>query len=134
MAARYLLDTGVANLAASGHQPTLSQLEAAETFHVPDVVLRELYAGAYWYDHVYNSSKYLDRYDVFRREHQQALLACDADTTHYYAAIHAELRAKGQWIQSNDIWIAALARQHGLTLVTVDGDFGRIAGFDFERC
>lgn len=102
-------------------------------FFVPEIVLGELYSGAYWFAYVHNSTKYLDRYDEFRRRYQHALLSCDADTAPFYGAMYAELRSKGQLIQRSLVWIAALARQHGLTLATIDGDFSRLQDFDFER-
>lgn len=133
MASGYLLDTGVANRAAAGDTGTLRRIEAAAVFFVPEIVLGELYSGAYWFAHVHNSTKYLDRYDEFRRRYHRALLPCDADTAQFYGTMYAELRSKGQLIQTNDLWIAALAREHGLTLATIDGDFSRVQDFDFER-
>ena len=35
-------------------------------------------------------------------------------------------------MQQNDMWIAALARQHELTLLTQDGDFTRVSSLDYE--
>lgn len=127
-----MLDTGVANLAAAGDAATLRRIEATSVFYVPEIVLGELYSGAYWYAYLHNSTKYLDQYDEFRRRYQRALLPCDADTTQFYGAMYAELRSKGQLIQTNDLWIAALARQHGLTLATIDGDYARLQDFAFE--
>jgi tRNA(fMet)-specific endonuclease VapC len=43
------------------------------------------------------------------------------------------LRQKGHPIPENDIWIAASARQHGLTLVTRDGHFGYVEDLITER-
>jgi len=38
------------------------------------------------------------------------------------------LRKKGRPIPENDVWIAAVARQHGLTLLTRDVHFREIEG------
>jgi predicted nucleic acid-binding protein len=38
------------------------------------------------------------------------------ETTVYYADIHLELRQAGRPIPTNDIWIAALCRQHRLSV------------------
>jgi len=38
------------------------------------------------------------------------------------------LRIKGRPLPENDIWIAALARQHDLTLVTRDTHFEQMEG------
>ena len=45
---------------------------------------------------------------------------------HRYAVIHDYLRRRGTPVAPNDLWIAASAAQHGLTLVTLDGDFNQI--------
>ena len=45
-----------------------------------------------------------------------------------YGAINADLRAAGQLIPTNDIWIAATARVYGATVVTSDPHFSRVAG------
>jgi predicted nucleic acid-binding protein len=50
----------------------------------------------------------------------------DEETSHRYAAIHDYLRRQGTPVSANDIWIAASAAQHGLRVVTIDGDFDRI--------
>ncbi|HEY4572503.1 MAG TPA: PIN domain-containing protein [Thermoanaerobaculia bacterium] len=39
---------------------------------------------------------------------------------------------KGRPIPENDIWIAASARQHGLTLATRDGHFDDVDGLITE--
>lgn len=43
-----------------------------------------------------------------------------------YAVIHDYLRAHGTPVSPNDLWIAASAAQHGLVVITLDGDFERI--------
>ena len=52
-----------------------------------------------------------------------AVLACDAATAATYGEIKATLRAKGSPIPENDLWIAALAQQHDLTLASRDAHF-----------
>jgi len=47
--------------------------------------------------------------------------------------IKSQLRAKGQPIPENDIWIAATAKQPQLTLVTRDGHFQAIEGLVVEQ-
>jgi tRNA(fMet)-specific endonuclease VapC len=61
------------------------------------------------------------------------VLACDAETAQHYGRIRNVLLAKGRPIPENDIWIAASARQHGLTLVTRDGHFGSVEDLIVER-
>ena len=62
-----------------------------------------------------------------------AVLAIDADTAERYAVIHDYLRRQGTPVSPNDLWIAASAAQHGLRILTLDGDFARIPHVLVER-
>ncbi len=80
------------------------------------------------------------RYGLARSRHRKALhqlletliasstlLLIDADTATPYAGVRDELRRKGKPIPENDQWIAALARQHELPVVSRDEQFDFIA-------
>jgi tRNA(fMet)-specific endonuclease VapC len=54
----------------------------------------------------------------------------DAQTSEQYGRIRAELAEAGRPIPENDIWIAAVALQHGWPLATRDEHFGRITGLE----
>jgi predicted nucleic acid-binding protein len=47
-------------------------------------------------------------------------------TSVHYAAIRSELKASGSPIPANDAWIAALARQHRMPIVSRDIHFDRV--------
>lgn len=49
-------------------------------------------------------------------------------TTHHYATVRLELRQAGKPIPTNDTWIAALCREHGLPLLSRDRHFDVVAG------
>jgi tRNA(fMet)-specific endonuclease VapC len=55
-------------------------------------------------------------------------MACDVRTAKYYGQIKSQLKAKGSPIPENDIWIAALAMQYKLWVVTHDKHFNQIEG------
>ena len=55
-----------------------------------------------------------------------ALVAVDANTANHYADIREELRPAAKPIPENDIWIAALCRQHDLAVVSRDGHFDKV--------
>lgn len=61
-----------------------------------------------------------------RLESQSDVLPCDRETADWYAEIRHELRQKGRPIPENDLWIAALARQHTLEIVSQDPHFVRV--------
>jgi predicted nucleic acid-binding protein len=50
----------------------------------------------------------------------------DEATTRHYAQLFLQLRQQGAAIPTNDLWIAALALQHGLTLCSDDAHFRHI--------
>jgi tRNA(fMet)-specific endonuclease VapC len=60
------------------------------------------------------------------------ILRTDEYAARYYAQIKAGLAEKGKPIPDNDLWIAAVAMQYGLTLAGRDGHFAWIDGLDYE--
>ncbi len=60
------------------------------------------------------------------------LVSCDKGTAEQFAQIKQSLAVKGRPIPENDIWIAATAIQHNLTLVTRDTHFNQVDGLTIE--
>lgn len=54
------------------------------------------------------------------------VLTLDLRTIDQYAAVRTELRMAGTPIPANDCWIAALARQHRLPIVSRDEHFDKV--------
>jgi predicted nucleic acid-binding protein len=54
------------------------------------------------------------------------VLDVDAGTAERYAEIRDELKSQGRPIPANDLWIASLARQHSLPLVSRDQHFDSV--------
>ena len=62
------------------------------------------------------------------------VLPVDEDVARTHARIWADLAATGQLIGAHDLFIAATALAHDLTLATRDeGDFGRVEGLRLLR-
>jgi predicted nucleic acid-binding protein len=59
-----------------------------------------------------------------------ALWESTPDIALQYGVICAQLRAVGQMIPTNDIWIAATALVHNATVVTTDPHFQRVTGLN----
>jgi len=53
---------------------------------------------------------------------------CDLEVAREYGRLRQRLKKKGRPIPENDIWIAAAAKAHGMTLVTRDGHFENVEG------
>jgi len=118
-----ILDTNALS-AAADEEPALSALLAsADQLALPVIVLGE-------YRHGIAQSRYRKSYENWLAELLQDCLVLDINepTTHCYAEITLELRRKGKPIPTNDIWIAALCRQHSLPLLSRDHHFDLIAG------
>lgn len=61
-------------------------------------------------------------------ERRFPILTVDAGTARFFALIKTELRTRGRFIPENDLWIAALARQHNLPILTRDRHFEAVPG------
>ena len=67
---------------------------------------------------------------VLERLHD--ILDLDSSMAGRYAALKADLYARGLPIGENDLWIAATALEHGLVLVTRDVHFKSIPGLRIQ--
>jgi tRNA(fMet)-specific endonuclease VapC len=123
---RYLLDTNIV-IAVLNQEQTLTDKLEGESVYVPSVVLGELYFGACKSSRV---AENLARIEAFVADYP--LLTCDKETAQHYGQTKAQLWAKGRPLPENDIWIAAIAQQHGLTLITRDEHFLQIDGLAQE--
>ena len=50
------------------------------------------------------------------------------ETARHYAAIRLELKGAGNPIPANDVWIAALSRQHAIPVMSRDTHFDFVGG------
>jgi tRNA(fMet)-specific endonuclease VapC len=124
---RALVDTNVVIALFAGEPGVVEQLQQREAVFLCAPVLGELRYGA---QASVRAESNLARLDEFARA--LIVLACDTGTAAVYASVKSGLRKKGRPIPENDVWIAAIARQHGLTLLTRDGHFGEIEGLESE--
>jgi tRNA(fMet)-specific endonuclease VapC len=88
--------------------------------HIPFVVVAELRAGFACSTKSLENERILTRF--LHRPRVNLLLATD-DTTRHYANLFRQLRAQGTPIPTNDLWIAALAVEHDLILLSRDEHF-----------
>jgi tRNA(fMet)-specific endonuclease VapC len=110
-------------------EPTIQEkMQYGTTVFLASPVIGELYYGAQKSDKV---TENLHRINTFVEEH--IFLPCDLETTQWYGIIKDQLQRKGRPIPNNDIWIAAIAIQHGLILVTRDSHFEEVESLQTER-
>jgi tRNA(fMet)-specific endonuclease VapC len=127
MNGRYLLDTNIVIAIFADEVMVRQQLAGAGEVFVPSIVLGELYYGAQKSARI---APNLARVEEFAANN--SVLVCDTETARQYGEIKSELRAKGRPIPENDIWIAAIAKQHQLILITRDGHFHSVDGLLIE--
>lgn len=123
MNGRFLLDTNIVIALIAKDSSVERGLASAEKVYVPSLVLGELYFGA---RASAQKDRNLARIDEFAAAN--AVLVPDVATAREYDILKAALRVKGRPIPENDMWIAAITRQHGLTLVTRDAHFQEVEG------
>jgi tRNA(fMet)-specific endonuclease VapC len=118
-----ILDTNALSAAADDDPGVVAVLARAEQMVLPVLVLGE-------YRHGIAQSRNRASYESWLAELLPDCVVLDVQepTTHYYAEISLELKRKGKPIPTNDIWIAALCRQHSLPLLSRDRHFDLVAG------
>lgn len=121
------IDTNVYSGFMRAQPDAVRELRAAAEIHLPLFVLAEILAGFAAGTRARKNREELARFFASPRVH---LLVPDERTARQYAEIYAALRAAGTPIPSNDLWIAALARQHRLPLLSFDSHFGAVPGLD----
>jgi tRNA(fMet)-specific endonuclease VapC len=127
MNGRFLLDTNIIIALFAQDASVLQNLSVAAEVSVPCVVLGELYYGAQKSTRVLENIARLDAVAA-----GATVLSCDAETARHYGQVKDALRAKGRPVPENDLWIAALAFHHALTLVSRDSHFEQIDGLPRE--
>lgn len=118
-----ILDTNALSAAADREPAALKIVAGAENLAVPVIVLGEYRLGI-------AQSRYRKDYENWLREWIAVVKILDVDerTSHHYATIGLELKGMGKPIPTNDLWIAALCRQHSLSLLSRDRHFDVVAG------
>jgi tRNA(fMet)-specific endonuclease VapC len=121
MGGRYLLDTNIIIALFADDTEIKDQLGQADQVFIPSIVIGELYYGAHRSGHVKQNLARIDEFAF-----NNVVLGCDTETARRYGEIKHALQVKGRPIPENDIWIAAIALQHNLMLVSRDAHLGEI--------
>ncbi|MBD6619381.1 type II toxin-antitoxin system VapC family toxin [Komarekiella sp. 'clone 1'] len=121
MSGRYLLDTNIIIALFADEAVIKNNLAQADEVFIPSIAIGELYYGA---RKSRRPQENLTRVDELVAN--STVLVCDAETAHQYGEVKNKLRLRGRPLPENDIWIAALALQYELTLVTRDAHFQEV--------
>lgn len=118
-----ILDTNAVSALFEGDPALAERLAVADRHHLPVIVIGEYRYGLMRSRHRRNLSWLLD--SLIR---ESIVLRIDETTAQTYAEVRDELRTHGRPIPENDVWIAALARQHGEPVVSRDRHFEAVQG------
>lgn len=120
-----ILDTNGLSAVAEGEAALEPLLRKATLIAIPVIVLGEYRYGI-------SQSRHQLQYERWLAEYLPNFRILDVDelTTISYSAVRAELKKAGTPIPANDVWIAALCRQHSLPLISRDRHFDAVAGIN----
>lgn len=118
-----VLDTNIVIAMFAGNPSVFDSLKRFSKLFVPVPVLGELYHGAENSSRVTENIKRVDQFT-----HSVNTLSCDITTAREYARLKHQLWSKGKPIPENDLWIAAIAAQHNMTVVTREKHFQSVMG------
>lgn len=128
MNGEYLPDTNIFIASMNEEEAILQRFDAIGSVYLACIALGELYYGARNSGRVEENSA---KVEGFVNKH--TVLNCDSDTAALFGVIKKQLKDKGKMIPVHDIWIAALAMQYDLTVVTRDKHFDHVEGIKLEK-
>ena len=118
-----IFDTNALTAAADDDPAIIAILSRADQMAIPVIVLGE-------YRYAIAQSRHCAAYENWLAGllRDCAVLDINEPTTHHYAEITLDLRRIGKPIPTNDLWIAALCRQHALPILSRDRHFDQVTG------
>jgi predicted nucleic acid-binding protein len=118
-----ILDTNALSAWADGNVDIEPVLRSANRLVVPSIVLGEFDFGT-------RQSRFRRRYTEWLEEslHFAEVATIDQITATYYGEIRLALKKAGEPIPVNDTWIAAVAAQFKLPILSKDAHFDLVEG------
>jgi predicted nucleic acid-binding protein len=123
MEMRVALDTNRIVDLFRGDAELAERLESCEEVWIPLIVLGEFKAGFQAGTQRRRNELLLNK---LLAKPTVGVLLLTPETAEHYARLFVQLRSAGTPVPDNDLWIAALALEHNLFLVTRDRHFARI--------
>jgi predicted nucleic acid-binding protein len=120
-----MIDTNIYIEYLRGNESIKNILDFAEIVAFSVISVGEIITGFYLSK---NNKRYFSELDEFFSSERLLIYDIDTETAEFYAKIVCDLKLSGNPIPTNDIWIAALALQHGIKLLTGDDHFKKVPG------
>ncbi len=125
---RILIDTNIYSNAFRGDQSVIETLRKQTEIGFSVISIGELLSG---FKGGNKESENKIELESFLDSPRVVIYCVDEETADLYSEILHNLRTAGTPIPTNDIWIAAIAFQHGLKLFSTDAHFQLIKGLSF---
>lgn len=122
---RMLIDTNIYSHALRGTADVVEVLRGANLITVSAISIGELLSGFKGGKREKQNRKGLAQ---FFDSPRVRLFPIDDETTEFCASILDNLKSSGRPIPTNDIWISAVALQHGLPLFSRDQHYKWVPG------
>src|SRR5271157_1275658 len=118
-----ILDTNALSAIAEGEREAAKLFARAGRVAIPVIVLGEYRFGI-------AHSRHQREYERWLEEMVSVcnVLDVNEETAIWYAELRGQLKEAGTPIPSNDVWIAALCRQHTLSILSRDRHFDLVKG------
>jgi tRNA(fMet)-specific endonuclease VapC len=127
MNGRALLDTNIVIGLLRSDDAVVRKFSGNREMFLPSVALGELYYGAF------HSSRVKANINRIRELAASVpVLSCNATTAETYGDIKHRLAVKGRMVPENDIWIASIAAQHDLVVISRDAHFQQFDSISVE--
>ncbi len=127
---RILIDTNIYAAFKRNEPIAVEVLRRVEYIGINTIVLGEILGGFKGGNKEAENKKELNQFLDSQRVY---ILEIDEETAEFYAKIYWDLKKKGNPIPTNDMWVAASAMRHGLSLFTYDEHFNNINGLILQN-
>ena len=107
---KVLIDTNVFSLAMKGEGSVVTALRKIDLIGFSTISIGELFSG---FKGGSRETRNREELNLFLDSPRVVVHPIDEGTADFYASVLNDLRAAGTPIPTNDIWIAAVAFQHG---------------------
>jgi tRNA(fMet)-specific endonuclease VapC len=127
MNGKYLLDTNIVIDLFNGKKEITDLIGTISQIFVSHITIGELYYGSFKSRQKDENIKKIEEFAI-----NSSIPDCNVDTSKVYGLTKSELSKKGKPIPENDIWIASIAIQYSLTLISKDLHFKNIDSLSSE--
>lgn len=122
---KVLIDTNIYSLAMKGDDAVVAALRKIDLIGFSAISIGELLSGFKGGSH---ETRNREELHLFLDSPRVVVHTIDEGTAEFYASVLSDLRTTGAPIPTNDIWIAAVAFQHGYKVYSKDNHFNLVPG------